>query len=118
MSSHKMIESRGIFFIRFDGGRIGWFIADTHCVFCIWSVKLIIEACLLFLIFSFTGITPIELSLMIQNFLGQWLNPRWQAVLSILWPLLFAVMYVFMLRRNPTVKLAQRALPYTRYSWI
>jgi len=114
----KMIESRGILFIRFDGGRIGWFIADMHGVFCIWTAKLVLELAVLLTVYGVARITPIELSLMIHAYLGTWMSTELIVMLGIFWPLIIAFVYVFMLRRNPTVKLAQRALPYTRYNWI
>lgn len=118
MLGSKKLESKGLVFIRFDCGKIGWLIADTHGVFYIWTAKLLIEACILLVVFAFTGISPIKLSLMVCDFLGTWLSLGWIVILSVLWPLLCAFVYVFMLRRNPTVTSAQRALPYTRYSWI
>ncbi|MDO8231625.1 MAG: hypothetical protein Q7T37_00230 [bacterium] len=113
-----MLDSKGVMFFRFNGGRIGWLIADAHGVFCIWTLKLLIEACILFIVFGFTGISPYELASKVDTIAGKWLSTGWIFLLSILWPLLIAFIYVFVLRRNPTVKSAQRALPYTRYGWI
>lgn len=104
------------FRIKFQDTKIGWAIADVHAM-CWWVLpKLLYTFISLCIIILYPEVLPFDVSPLRNHLFGNWSGVALMFLIS-LWPLVFAFIWVIVLRKNFTVKEAQRARPYTEWGF-
>lgn len=108
-----MLESR-VFRMcyRFQNTKIGWAIADIHAMLWWFIPKFIYTFLSLSTIILYPELLPFDVSLLRNRIMGDWTGAVLLLLIS-LWPMVFAFVWVVVLRRNFTVGTTRREFPYT-----